>query len=288
MPRAIWSGSISFGLVNIPVKLFSAVSHKEVRFHLLHDADGARVKEKRVCSADGKEVPYEQIVKGYEVSPGRYVAISPEELEALDPKATRMIEIESFVKISEIDPIYYDQTYDLVPDRGASKAYGLLLGAMKSTEKVGIAQVVLRTKQRLCAVRPIGQALSMSVMIYNDEIVPTSKLDDLPSSEVKPRDQELKMAQQLIGSLSARFEPKKYKDEYRQKVLELIDRKQKGEKIAAPLQRREPAKVVNLLEALKASLEGGRKGPKPALKTRVGLGAKRSSARAEKRRKKSA
>ncbi|HEX9507304.1 MAG TPA: Ku protein [Myxococcales bacterium] len=288
MPRAIWSGSISFGLVNIPVKLFSAVSHKDVRFHQLHDADGARIKEKRVCSVDGKEVPYEHIVKGYEVSPGRYVAISPEELEALDPKATRTIDIESFVDVAEIDPIYYDQTYYLAPDKGAAKAYGLLLGAMKSTEKVGIAQVVLRTKQRLCAVRPIGQALSMSVMIYNDEIVPTSKLDDLPSSEIKPRDQELKMAQQLIGSLSARFEPKKYKDEYRQKVLELIDRKQKGEKIAAPPQRRESAKVVNLLEALKASLEGGRRGPRPTPKGRVRTGPERSSAPAETRRRKGA
>ncbi len=128
MPRAIWSGSISFGLVNIPVKLFSAVSHKDVRFHQLHDADGARIKEKRVCSVDGKEVPYEHIVKGYEVSPGRYVAISPEELEALDPKATRTIDIESFVDVAEIDPIHYDQTYYLVPDKGAAKAYGLLLG----------------------------------------------------------------------------------------------------------------------------------------------------------------
>ena len=269
MPRAIWSGSISFGLVNIPVKIFSAVSHKEVRFHQLHDADGARIKEKRVCSADGKEVPYEHIVKGYEVSPGRYVTISPEELEALDPKATRTIDIESFVDVAEIDPIYYDQTYYLAPDKGAAKAYGLLLGAMKSTEKVGIAQVVLRTKQRLCAVRPIGSALSIAVMIYNDEIVPTSKLEDLHSSEVKPRDQELKMAQQLIGSLSARFDPKKYKDEYRQRVLELIDRKQKGEKISAPPQRREPAKVVNLLEALKASLEDGRRGPRATPKARA-------------------
>ena len=288
MPRAIWSGSISFGLVNIPVKVFSAISHKDVRFHQLHDADGARIKEKRVCSADGKEVPYEHIVKGYEVSPGRYVAISPEELEALDPKASRTIDIESFVDIAEIDPIYYDQTYYLAPDKGAAKAYGLLLGAMQSTEKVGIAQVVLRTKQRLCAVRSIGQALSMSVMIYNDEIVPTSKLDDLPSGGVKPRDQELKMAQQLIGSLSGKFEPKKYKDEYREKVLELIRRKEKGEKIATAPQRRESAKVVNLLEALKASLEGGRKGPRPTSKGRYQPGGERSSTTAEKRRKKSA
>src|SRR5215472_4249587 len=154
MARAIWSGSISFGLVNVPVKLFSAVSPKEVRFHMVHDADGARIKQKRICSADGKEVPYQHIAKGYEISPGQYAVISREELEKLDPVATKTIDIEEFVELDEIDPIYFETSYYLVPDRGAAKAYSLLFHALKDAQRVGLARVVLRTKQYLCAVRP--------------------------------------------------------------------------------------------------------------------------------------
>jgi DNA end-binding protein Ku len=262
MARPIWTGSISFGMVNVPVKLFSAVSHKEVRFHMVHDADGARIKQKRVCSADGKEVHWEHIAKGYEVSPGQVVVIDPEELERLDPKATRSIDIEAFVKLPEIDPLFYESSYYLVPDRQATKAYALLVSAMKDSQRVGIARFVLRAKQYLAAVRPVGNALMISTMLYADELVPQSSLDGIPEKLPAPKEQELKMAEQLVESLSARFEPEKYHDEYREKVLDLIKRKAKGERISLPRAPKEPAKVVNLLDALKASLEQTRRPPK--------------------------
>jgi len=265
MTRPIWTGSISFGMVNIPVKLFSAVSHKEVRFHMVHDADGARIQQKRVCSADGKEVPYEHIAKGYEVSPGQLVMIDPKDLERLDPKASHTIDIESFVDLAEIDPIYFESSYHLAPDRGANKAYGLLVKALKDKNRVGIARFVLRAKQYLSAVRTVGQGLMLSTMLYADEIVPRSNLDGLPEKPETPREQELKMAEQLVESLSTRFEPEKYHDEYREKVLDLIKRKARGERITLPRVTREPSKVVNLLDALKASLEQTRRPPKPSL-----------------------
>ncbi len=269
MARPIWTGSISFGMVNIPVKLFSAVSHKEVRFHMVHDADGARIKQKRVCSADGKEVPWEHIAKGYEVSPGQVVVIDPEELERLDPKATRSIDIEAFVNLAEIDPLFYESSYYLVPDRQATKAYALLVSAMKDSQRVGIARFVLRAKQYLAAVRPVGNVLMISTMLYADEIVPRSRLEGIPEKLPAPKEQELKMAEQLVESLSTRFEPEKYHDDYREKVLDLIKRKAKGERISLPRAPREPAKVVNLLDALKASLEQTRRPPKASFPTQL-------------------
>src|SRR5437764_1144277 len=198
MARPIWSGSISFGLVNVPVKLFSATSPKEVRFHMLHDKAGGRIQQKRVCSIDGEEVAWEHIVKGFEVSKGRYVPITREELEAFAPKATRSIDIEDFVDLAQIDPIYYDHSYYLVPDRGAARPYALLREAMKSTGKVGIGQFVLRTKQYLAAVRPMGSALALSTMLHADEVVDQSELEGLPGADAKPREKELHMARQLV------------------------------------------------------------------------------------------
>jgi DNA end-binding protein Ku len=157
MPRAIWTGAISFGLVNVPVKLYSAVSKKSVRFHQLHAEDGVRIQQKRVCPADGQEVAWEEIVKGYEISPDRYVVVTPEELEALDPKKTKTIDIEEFVDLEEIDPLYYDHPYYLLPGQGAAKPYKLLADAMKEANKVAIARVVIRTKEQLVAIRPIGE-----------------------------------------------------------------------------------------------------------------------------------
>src|SRR2546430_2227719 len=201
MRRPIWSGSISFGLVNVPVKLYSATSPKEVRFHMLHDKDGGRIQQKRVCSIDGHEVPWEHIVKGFEVSKGRYVSVTREELSAFDPKGTRSIDIEDFAELSQIDPIYYESTYYLLPDKGAQKPYALLLEAMRKTGRVGVARFVLRTKQYLAAVRPLGKALAISTMLYADEVVDQSELDGLPGSEAKPREKELHMAEQLVGRL---------------------------------------------------------------------------------------
>jgi DNA end-binding protein Ku len=264
MARPIWSGSISFGLVNVPVKLFSATSPKEVRFNMLHDKDGGRIHQKRVCSIDGEEVPWEHIVKGFEISKGRYVTVTREELDAFAPKATRSIDIEDFVDLGQIDPIYYDHTYYLVPDRGAARPYALLLEAMKKTGKVGVGQFVLRTKQYLAAVRPMGNALSLSTMLYADEVVSQDELDGVPGADARPREKELQMAEQLVESLAADFDPKKYKDTFREQVLALLERKAEGEEIVAEPAEEEPrGKVVNLMDALAKSLAAARKGEAP-------------------------
>ncbi|HZZ83068.1 MAG TPA: Ku protein [Anaeromyxobacteraceae bacterium] len=264
MPRAIWSGAVSFGLVNIPVKLFSAVSHKEVRFNMLHDADGARIEMHRVCSAEGKEVPYEHVVKGYEVGPHRYVTVTREELEQADPKGSRTIDIEEFVGLEEIDPIYYDATYHLGPDKGAAKAYALLLETMRRSGKVALGRFVMRTKESLCVLRPMGQGLALSIMNYADEVVPQ---DDLGLPEhAAPAPRELAMAEQLVSSLAAKFDPRKYHDRYREKVLALLEKKAAGEEIVSQ-PAEQPSKVVNLADALAASLAAARNrkaGPAPA------------------------
>jgi DNA end-binding protein Ku len=256
MPRSMWSGAISFGLVNVPVKLYSAVNRKTVRFNQLNAKTGHRVAQKRVDSVTNEEVPFEDIVKGYELTKERYVVITPEELEGLDPEKTRTIDIEDFVDLEDIDPIYYDHPYYLVPDKGAAKAYGLLLQAMEESEKVAIARVVIRSKEQLVAIRPApGGVLTMETMLFADEVVPTEDIDDLPEAkELKVSDREVKMAQQLIDSLSSDFEPGKYRDEYREKVLELIERKASGEEIAVQPEAPEPKKVPDLMAALEASL----------------------------------
>jgi DNA end-binding protein Ku len=262
MPRAIWSGSISFGLVNIPVKLFSAVAQKEVRFHMLHDADGARIQQRRFCSAEDEEVPWEHVVKGYEVRRGRYVVVTPEELEAIDPKATRTIDISDFVQLQQIDPIYYENTYYVAPDEGAAKAYRLLHDAMARLGRVAVAHVVLRTKQYLCALRPMGGALVLSTMQYADEIRALDEIEELPA-KAKPTAAEMKMAEELISSLASDFDPKKYHDEYREKVLELIARKSKGEEIEAPVPVERRGQVIDLMAALRSSLKKGKPEERP-------------------------
>jgi DNA end-binding protein Ku len=253
----MWSGAISFGLVNVPIKLYSAVSKKTVRFHQLNGETGNRIQQKRVDPETGDEVAYENIVKGYELTRDRYVLITPEELETLDPEKTRSIDIEDFVDESEIDPIYYDHPYYLVPDKGAAKAYGLLLNAMADADKVAIARVVIRSKEQLVAIRPHrdGDLLVMETMVFADEVVGTEELDGLPDSkELSVSERELKMARQLIESLTDAFDPGKYKDEYREKVLELIEAKAEGQEIAVQPEAPEPAKVPDLMAALEASL----------------------------------
>jgi DNA end-binding protein Ku len=255
MARSIWSGAISFGLVNVPVKLFSAVSRKTVRFNQLNQETGNRIQQKRVDPDTGEEVPYEQIVKGFELTKDRYVIITPDELDALDPERTRTIDIEDFVDLEDIDPVYYDHPYYLVPDKGAAKAYGLLLNAMEASGKVAIARVVIRSKEALVAIRPAGDLLMMETMIFHDEVVPHDELDDLPDAkDLKASERELKMAQQLIDSLSSEFDPSRYRDEYRDKVLDLIERKAAGEDIAVQPEAPAPAKVPDLMAALEASL----------------------------------
>jgi DNA end-binding protein Ku len=261
MARAIWSGAISFGLVNVPVKLYSATSPKTVRFHQLSSKTGARIKQKRVDQSTGEEVPYEEIVKGYELSPDRYVRIEPEELDALDVKATKTIDIEEFVDLAEIDPIYYDHSYYLAPTAGGAKAYRLLLDAMRESGKVGIGRVVIRSKQQLCALRPAGEALTLTTMLWGDEVLAPDRMDELESvAEAEATPRELKMAEQLIDSLSAHFEPEKFRDEYRERVLDLIERKAAGEEITIQPQVEEPAAAPDLMAALEASLAAVKSG----------------------------
>jgi DNA end-binding protein Ku len=285
MARAIWSGAISFGLVNVPVKLYSATSPKTVRFHQLSSKTGARIRQKRVDPTTDEEVPFEDIVKGYEITPDRYVLISPEELDALDPKATRTIDIEEFVDLSDIDPIYYDHSYYLAPAAGGAKAYRLLGDAMRESGKVGIGRVVLRSKQQLCALRPTGEALTLSTMLFGDEVLAPDRLDELESvSEAEASERELTMAQQLIESLSSDFEPAKYRDEYRERVLDLIERKAAGEEIAIQPEAEEPAVAPDLMAALEASLAavGEDSGSKPKSKRSAASGDS-DGARAKKR-----
>jgi DNA end-binding protein Ku len=259
MPRAIWSGAISFGLVNIPVKLYSAVSRKTVRFHQIDAESGARVRQKRV-GADGEEVPYEQIVKGYEIGPDRYVTVTPEELESLEPQKTRTIDIEDFVDIEQIDPVFYDHPYYLAPDTGAAKAYRLLVDAMEDSGKVAVARVVLRSKEHLVAIRPRKGALAMETMLFADEVISPDSLDELSSDgDVRTSDRELAMARQLIDSLASEFEPEKYHDEYRERVLDLIERKAQGETIVIEEPAAEPTKVPDLMAALEASIADAKK-----------------------------
>ena len=276
MPRPIWSGSISFGLVNVPIKLFSAVSPQDVRFHQLRKSDGSRIRQKRVSAADGAEVAYEEIVKGYEVGPDQYVLVDPEELAALDPKATQTIDIEEFVDLDQIDPIYYEHPYYLVPDKRAEKAYALLREAMRQTNKVAIARFVMRTKQYLAAVRPGPDGvLVLSTMLYADEVVPVDKLEGLPGPEMlgEVSDRELQMASALVESLTAEsFAPEEFHDTYRQQVLALIDAKAAGQTVTPPAVAADSgARVVDLMAALEASVQaakerraGGESKPAPA------------------------
>jgi DNA end-binding protein Ku len=263
MPRAIWSGAISFGLVNIPVKLYSAVSRQTVRFNQLDAESGQRIRQQRVNPESGEEVPYEQIVKGYEIGPDRYVTITPEELDALEPQKTRTIDIEDFVELAQIDPIYYDHPYYLAPDTGAGKAYRLLLDAMEEAGKVAIARVVIRSKENLVAVRPHDGVLTMETMLFSDEVIPPDSIEELGSlnGDLKTSERELDMAQQLIDSLTSEFEPEKYRDEYRERVLELIERKAQGETVVIEAPPEEPKEVPDLMAALEASIASA-KSPK--------------------------
>jgi DNA end-binding protein Ku len=271
----MWSGAISFGLVNVPVKLFTAVRKKDVRFHQLHEKDGGRVRQKRVCSVDGEEVPYEEIAKGYELGEGQYVMIDPDELDTLDPEATHTIDITDFVELEKIDPLFYDSNYYLVPDERGGKPYRLLLEAMRDAGRVGIATVVMRTKQYLVAVRPVGEALVMTTMNFGDEVVPQDELEGLPTGRTKVDDRELKMAQQLIESLADEWDPDKYHDTYREQVLELIEKKAEGKEIVAPVEPEKPAPVIDLMAALEASLAAARgDGKKKAAAEEDGDGSK--------------
>jgi DNA end-binding protein Ku len=270
MAPALWSGSISFGLVNVPVKLYPAIRHKDVHFHQLDEKSGARIRNRRVSETSGREVPSDRIVKGYELDQGTYVPVTDEELEAVEPERTHTIDVEDFVALAEVDPLQYVNTYWVSPagDRGAPKAYALLRSAMERTDRVAIARFVLRTKEHLVMLRPAENALALHTMLYPDEIVAASDVDGLPV-RVKADDRELKMASQLIESLTVTWDPKRYKDTYREKLLDVIKRKAKGEEIVTEPDREKAAEVVDLMAALEASIEASRqRGGKSRSKSR--------------------
>jgi DNA end-binding protein Ku len=257
MPRPIWTGAISFGLVSVPVKLFAAVRHKDLRFHQLHAADGVRIVQRRVCPEDGQEVAFEDLVKGYEVAPGRYVVIQPDELEALDPQASHTVDIEDFVALEQIDPLYFDSSYYLVPDQAGAKAYRLLLDAISAAGKVGIGKVVMRNRQYLCALRPLGGALVLTTMNFADEVQSAESLEGLPGPEVVASEREIKMATQLIEALDGDWDPTRYQDTHRERVMELINAKVAGEEVVVGTAA-SVAPVIDLMAALEASLAQAR------------------------------
>jgi DNA end-binding protein Ku len=255
--RPIWKGAITFGLVTIPVKLYTATEQKDIRFRLLHKEDGAPIQEKRVCTADGKEVAWEDLVRGFQVGKDEYVVVDPEEIEEVKPESSTTIEIGDFVELAEIDPIYFEKTYFLEPTDVGGKPFSLLKRALEETGRIAIARVTIRTKERLATIRVYDGTLALETMFWPDEIRSTNALD-LPegrSSEV--RSKELQMARSLVDNLSARFEPDEYQDRYRMALQELIERKMAGEQRAARRRKPEP-KVVDLMEALEASVQESR------------------------------
>ncbi len=272
MARAIWSGSISFGLLNVPVKLYSAVARRGIALREIRESDSARIKHRRVAEGTDEEVPYEKIIKAYEITKDRYVPLSKDELASLDPEKSRAIEVQDFVDITEIDPIYFDSPYYLGPADGAEKAYSLLAQAMEQSGKVAIARFVFRSKERLAAIRPGDGVLTLTTMRFADEVVPPAELDDvLPSEKPKIGKREVEMAEQLIDSLTRDFDPTLYRDEYREELLAMIERKAAGEEVmAAPQEEREPTKAPDLMAALEQSIaevKGKREG-EPAKKKR--------------------
>src|SRR5215203_765111 len=256
MARAIWSGTISFGLLNVPVRLYSAVARRSIALREIRESDSARIKHRRVAEGTDEEVPYENIVKAYELSPGQYVPLSKDEMAALAPEKTRAIDVQDFVDIEEIDPMYFDSPYYLGPADGAEKAYSLLAKAMESSGKAAIARFVFRNKEHLAAIRASDGVLTLTTMRFHDEVVPASELDDLvPDKKPKVAKREQEMAEQLIDSLSTEFEPNSYRDEYREQLLALIEQKAEGKEIVAPeTEAPKATKAPDLMAALEQSI----------------------------------
>jgi DNA end-binding protein Ku len=252
VPRAIWTGSISFGLVNVPVGLYSATESKTIHFHQVQEGTGRRIRQKRVAEGTGREVDYEKIVKGYETDDGDLIIVTPEELESVEPTRTRTIEIEDFVELAQIDPIYFDKAYYLAPDDGSKKPYALLREAMRSSGRVAIGRFVMRNKEYLAAIRPLDQVLVLETMHFGDEVRSPDDLD-VPG-KVKLTDRERKIAGQLIDSLTTDWDPMAYEDRYRERVADLVRQKaQGGEVVVAEEEERE--RPSDLMKALEASLD---------------------------------
>lgn len=260
MPRAVWSGAISFGLVSIPVKLFTAVSSKTVRFNQIDRRTGSRVRQRLVSEADGSEVDRSDISKGYQIKPGDYVLLDDQELEALDPKAEHTIDIEEFVDLDDIDPMYFDRPYWLAPEPATVKPYALLASTMAESGKVGIARFVMRSRQQLAAIRSVDGRLVMSTMNWDDEMVDPEQLPGFDAlADIEVSDREKGLAEQLIESLVSDWAPEKYEDTHREQVMALIERKANGEDIVTTSEPVEVGgEVVDLMAALEASVKGRR------------------------------
>ena len=258
MPRPIWSGAISFGLVSIPVKLYNAVNRKTVSFNQLDSRDNQRIRYRKVNAESGEEVPDDLIVKGYEVSKGRYVVVDPDELEQFMPTVTRSIDLDEFVDLNEIDPLYFDSPYYLAPDK-VVKPYALLARAMEEAGKVGVGRFVMRNKEYVAAVRPVDGRLVLSTMVHADEVVNPTSIDELSDlDDVDVSDKELKMAEQLVESLAGEFELDRYPDNYRVQVLDLIEKRAAGEEIEVPERAEAAPQVVDLMAALEASVKAAK------------------------------
>jgi len=282
MPRTIWSGTVSFGLVTLPVKAFSASRDHDVHFHQLEKGTGARIRYRKVSEATGEEVPAESIERGFEVSSGRYVTVDPDELDLLRPEATHRIDVEAFVDLDDIDPVYFQSTYWLAPDgHGSERAYGLLHAVMQDRRRVGIGRVVMRNRQHLAAVRPFDGALVLSTMRFADEVVDRTAIDGIPEA-VDVADRERDLAVQILDALEADWDPGTYRDTYTDGLLELIDRKAKGEELVvssgAPAEDQGGA-VVDLLAVLEASVAASKAaGDSPKAAHHAEGSAKRKSA----------
>ena len=258
MAHAIWSGSINFGLVTIPVKLFTAVKTDELSFNLLHAKDEGRIKYERICSIDEKPVPWDEIVKGYEYEKGEYVILTDEDFKKVNPEATQSVDILEFVELEKINPMFFDKPYYLEPTKQGRHAYALLREALASSNRVAIARVVIRTKEYIAAVKPINDALVLELMHWADEIVGESTLE-IPSREKLP-EKEMEMARMLIDTMSVDdFEPEKFTNNYHDEMLEMIDARAAGKELPKPKKAPARAKVVNLMDVLAQSLEESKK-----------------------------
>jgi DNA end-binding protein Ku len=265
MARAIWSGTISFGLLNVPVKLYSAVARRGIALREIRESDGARIKHRRVAEGTDEEVPLGEIVKAFEITPDRYVPLSKDELGAMAPEKTRAIEVQDFVDLEQIDPIYFDSPYYLGPAEGAEKAYSLLVKAMEESGKVAIARFVFRNKEHLAALRPNHGVLTLTTMRFADEVVSPDELEDvLPEGKQKVAAKEVQMAEQLIDSLTTDFDPGAYRDEYREQLLALIERKAEGKDVleAPEVEEPQPTKAPDLMAALEESIAAVKGGDK--------------------------
>jgi DNA end-binding protein Ku len=253
MPQTIWSGAVSFGLVNVPVKVVSATRDRSVRFSQLHADDGEKVRMKRTCPEHG-EIAYKEIVKGYPVGKNEYVVVTKEELEALEPEKSRTIDIEDFVKLEDVDPVYFEKPYHLVPDEAGSKAYHLLFQAMEKTGMVAVGRFVLRNREHLVVLRPVDQVLVMETMRFHDEVVkPETVLAEAPKKK-EPSKKEVDMAVRLVKELSSDWEPEKYEDTFRELVVHLVEKKKKGETVKITPPKVEEGVTEDLEKALEASL----------------------------------